>query len=90
VKLYPSIDARAIDVYDTIDIWRNNVMHGNEYWQNRSPILINLICMLIIDEIEPSLYDSQRSTMRAQIDWNTKTRSLAGLRTFWDFFPPDI
>jgi len=83
--LYPSTD-----IYDTIDNWRNNMMHGNEYWQNRSPILVNLICMLIIDEIEPALYDSQRGYIKTQIDWYTHTRALTGLRARWDIFPPDI
>jgi hypothetical protein len=85
LRLYPSGD-----VYDTIDDWRNSIMHGNEYWQNRSPILVNLICLLIIDEIEPSLYNSHSVQMRQRIDWNTRTRTLTGIRTSWDVFPPDI
>jgi hypothetical protein len=83
--LYPSRD-----VYDTIGYWRNSIVHGNEYWQNRSPILVNLICLLIIDEIEPSLYNSHSYQIKQRIEWNTKTHTLTGIRAPWDIFPPDV
>jgi hypothetical protein len=83
--LYPSAD-----VYETIDDWRNNLLHGNEYWHYRSPILINLVCLLIIDEIEPSLYNSHNIKMRQKIEWNTRTPTLSGTRASWEIFSPDV
>jgi len=85
LRLYPSVD-----VYNTIDEWRNKLMHGNEYWQNRSPILINLICLLVIDEIEPSLFNSHSVQMRQRIEWSIKGRTSTSYRAPWDIYPPDI
>lgn len=77
------------DVYDVVDNWRNDLIHGKEYWQNIVPILTNLICLLIVDEIEPSLYDAQRTDMKRRVEWVSKTRALSGIVP-WDFFPPDL
>ena len=83
--LYPT----TIDVYDMIDAWRNDVIHGKEYWQNRGPILVSLICLLTIDEIEPSVYDAQRADMKERIKWISETRGLTS-RSPWELFPPDL
>jgi hypothetical protein len=83
-RLYPSGN-----VYDTIDDWRNDYMHGNKYWRSRSPILVNLICMLTIDEIEPVLYDSRRDSLRQIIQANTELL-MRGSRASWLIFPPDV
>jgi hypothetical protein len=64
-------------------------MHGREYWQNRVPILVNLICLLILDEIEPSLYDAWKADMKRTIEWNSRIRKLTTI-TSWNLFPPDI
>ena len=80
----------GLDVYDMVDVWRNDLIHGKEYWQNRAPILANLICLLIVDEIEPSLYDAQKADMKRTIQRNSQSRALTGVRTPWDLFPPDI
>jgi len=85
-SLYPG----GVDVYDMIDVWRNDLIHGKEYWQNRVPILLNLICLLIIDEIEPSLYNAQKADMKRKIELNSKSRALTGIRAPWNVFPPDI
>jgi hypothetical protein len=84
-SLYPSEG----DVYDMIDEWRNYLMHGREYWQYRVPILVNLICLLILDEIEPSLYDAWKADMKRTIEWNSRIRKLTTI-TSWNLFPPDI
>lgn len=85
-SLYPS----GADVYDMIDSWRNDLIHGKEYWQNKVPILLDLICLLIIDEIEPSVYDAQKADMKRTIEWSSESRALTGIRVPWDLFPPDI
>lgn len=51
------------DPYDLIDLWRNELVHGQEYWQNRTPVILNLICLLVIDEIEPSAYDNSTNNI---------------------------
>lgn len=86
-SLYPP---GRLDVYDMIDRWRNDLIHGKEYWQNRVPILLNLICLLIVDEIEPSVYDAQKADMKRTIEWGVHTWVLTGTRAPWNFFPPDI
>jgi hypothetical protein len=83
-NLYPSIT----DVYHELGEWRNELVHGNQYWMNRVPILANLICLLLIDEIDPAFYDGQRNTMERRIEWATQTFSL--VRAPWDFYPPDL
>lgn len=85
-SLYPS----GADIYDVIDIWRNDLIHGKEYWQNRVPTLLNLMCLLIVDEIEPLVYDTRKADMKRTIEWNSESRALTGIRTPWDLFPPDI
>jgi hypothetical protein len=67
----------------------DDLMHGREYWQNRVPILVNLICLLILDEIEPSLYDARKADMKRTIEWNSRIRKLTTI-TSWSLFPPDI
>lgn len=83
--LYPT----PADVYDMIDAWRNDLIHGKEYWQNRVPLLTNLICLLIIDETKPSLYDKKRADMKRKTKWASETR-VWGSRAPWDLFPPDL
>lgn len=79
----------TMDVYDLIDKWRNDLMHGNQYWMDRVPILLNLMCLLIIDEIEPALYNSKRDEIKKHIEWMQMTHT-SGLRPQWDLFPPDL
>lgn len=82
--LYPS----AADVYDTLDMWRNELMHGREYWQNRVPILANLICLLLIDEIDPTLYDAQRMNLVRTLTFRSRISGEAGAS--WFMYPPDL
>jgi hypothetical protein len=46
------------DIYSLLESRRNNFLHGNQYWRSSHPIILNLICLLIIDEIEPYDYDN--------------------------------
>lgn len=74
------------DVYQMIDGWRNELMHGNKFWIDRVPILLNVICLLVIDEIEPAFYDSQNTEVKKDLKWLAQTRNL--VRAPWDIFPP--
>jgi hypothetical protein len=78
-----------MDVYDLIDEWRNDLMHGNQYWMDRVPILLNLMCLFIIDEIDPALYNSKTGEIKKHIEWMQETRTQ-GPRPPWDLFPPDL
>jgi hypothetical protein len=86
-SLYPL--PPAMDVYDLIDDWRNDLMHGNRYWMDRVPILLNLMCLLIIDEIDPALYNSKTAEIKKHMEWMQKTQTQ-GPRPPWDLFPPDL
>jgi hypothetical protein len=77
------------DVYDLIDEWRNDLLHGNQYWMDRVPILLNLTCLLVIDEIDPLLYNSKKDEIKKHVEWMQNTRTL-GVRHQWDMFPPDL
>ena len=84
IALYPTIS----NVNDAIDDWRNDLIHGKAYWQNLVPILVNLICLLLIDEIDPSVYDGKRTDIIARIKWHSRWYTLA--RAPWDLYPPDL
>jgi hypothetical protein len=49
------------DAYDLIDSWRNDLVHGKEYWTNKVALILNLICLLMLDEVGQSTYDSHLS-----------------------------
>jgi len=83
--LYPSNQ----DVYDDIDIWRNELIHGEEYWQNRVPILTNLLCLLLIDGIEPNIFNTQYDNLRTHANW-LRTKPRIGFKVLWELFPPDF
>jgi len=85
-SLYP----QAGDVYDLIDSWRNDLVHGNQYWKDRVPVILNMICFLAIDEIEPSTYDASLAEIAKTLEWGKQTVALTGHRPPWDVFPPDL
>lgn len=81
-KMYPP----PPDVPGHIDSWRNNLLHGNEYWQNRNPIIANLLCLLVLDEIPATDYDNYRNTDMAQhVSWLANTLPQIG-----GVFPPHL
>jgi hypothetical protein len=77
------------DIYNLIYDWRNNLMHGNQYWSDRVPALLNLICLLVIDEVDPIVYDSKKAQLKMAIEFWGRHRS-EGSRPPWDIYPPDI
>ena len=66
LNLYPHLYA---DFYSFIDDGHNTLIHGMRYWKNKVPILMNLICLLLIDCIEPSLYDNNISELNTYLDF---------------------
>jgi len=78
------------DVFELIKNWRNDLLHGEKYWTAKIPTLLNLICLLIIDEIEPKIYDSKRQQIQNTIEWNQKKRTFSPLRPSLEIYPPDL
>ena len=74
------------DVYDVIDLWRNILVHGQLYWQNRVPLIMNLLCLLVIDEIEPSSYNDSIEEINKEIERSSES----GRRMNTSVFPPHI
>jgi len=87
-KLYST----TTDVFDLIDSWRNDLVHGNKYWQNRVPVILNIICLLTIDDIEPNIYDSRMNEIRRTLEWQRQNEEGFSLtkQSPWDTFPPDV
>ena len=78
-------------MHDLIDSWRNDFIHGKEYWQNRTPIIANLICLLVIDEIDPSIYDTKLGGIRLHLEWKNKMGSYGVPNVIPDdLYPPDL
>lgn len=68
------------DVYNFIESRRNNLLHGNEYWRSSTPYILNLICLLIIDEIDPAIYNSNIPKIQEQLRFIQKHSP----------YPPDL
>jgi hypothetical protein len=64
------------DAYDLIDDWRNDLVHGNKYWNNRVATILNLMCLLILDEIGPSSYDNNLSYFQATLEFKRRNASI--------------
>jgi hypothetical protein len=82
------------DFNDFIDEGRNNLVHGKEYWQTRVPVILNLICLLVIDTIEPQEYDNMRKDFESFLVTNTSSSGSAVSKSRLleqdIFFPPNI
>jgi len=86
LTLFPN----APNGYDLIEKWRNELIHSREYWQNVTPIVVNIICLLVIDEIEPYLYDEALPDIKRQVDQNRRNREETDVVSSWGVFPPDL
>lgn len=85
-KLYPSVT----DAPEAIDEWRNDLIHGNQYWMDRVPAVLNLICLLVIDEVEPATYDAKLPAIKKILEWQRRATLQSTHRAGWDIFPPDL
>jgi hypothetical protein len=86
LSLYPA----EKDVYELISSWRNDFMHGGDYWKRTTAIIVNLICLLVIDEIDPQLYDAKLEEIGHHIEWREKTQSFADRGNSKELYPPDL
>ena len=73
IALY--LQAPNSDSYDLIDLWRNDLIHGRKYWSKRVSIVVNLICLLVVDEIVSNVYDSN-----LDVQHNLEQESLSSSR----------
>jgi len=76
------------DVYDLIGSWRNNLLHGEQYWMDRLPIVLNMICLLVLDEIDPAVYDSQLTQIQNRLSF--RRQSGIPFTPPWQVYPPDL
>ena len=58
-----------------VDMGRNTVLHGEKYWQTRYPIVMNLLCLLLIDTITPETYNNILHKFREFINTHNFERS---------------
>jgi hypothetical protein len=86
LKLYPS----ASNGYDLIEKWHEDLVHSRGYWHKVTPILMNIICLLAIDEIEPHIYDEALPDIKRQADQNRRIRDDTDVVSSWGVFPPDL
>lgn len=86
LNLFPS----APNGYDLIEDWHNDLVHGREYWQAVTPIVLNVICFLVIDEIEPDMYDDALPDIKKHVERELTNRKLSGLMSPPHTFPPDL
>jgi len=86
LNLYPG----APNGYDLIEKWRTDLIHSRGYWQNVTPIVVNIICLLVIDEIEPHVYDEALPDIKRIVDQNRRTREETDAVSSWGVFPPDL
>lgn len=87
------------DFYESIYAGRNSLLHGEKYWQTRVPILMNLICLLLVDSIDPLDYNANINEYRTYLDsylklpstryWNGISRNDELLKQEI-FYPPNI
>jgi len=82
--------SNASNGYDLIESWHDDLIHSRGYWHNVTPILMNTICLLAIDEIEPHIYDEALPDVKRQVDHNRQAREYSDMVSSWGVFPPDL
>ena len=81
--LYP----KEGDAFDMIDTWRNDLVHGRWYKSNRVDILLNMICLLAVDELPPNDYDARLADFAKELKYFGEVAGKHGHPT--NFFPLD-
>lgn len=77
------------DGYQLIYDWRNEALHGEEFWITKYGVITNLICLILLHEIPHDVYSSKVDQIRQIVEWQKKTsRPGFGLRPPWSFYPP--
>jgi hypothetical protein len=93
-----SVKLHEYDTFDKfIDMGRNTLLHGEKYWQTRYPIVMNLLCLLLIDSITPEIYNSNLNNFKDFLNAYNYERSslnkLSGKEELLKqeiFYPPNM
>lgn len=86
LNLHPS----APNGYDLFEEWHNDLIHGKDHWQTVTPTVVNTICLLVIDEIAPDLYNGALPDIKKRIQWTLPSRKIDGFMSQSNSFPPDL
>jgi len=86
IELYPS----APDGLDIIDEWSNDLFHGGDRRQMATPIVVNIICLLVIDEIEPDTYNDTLPDIKKHVELELQNQKLNVFSSSFGAFPPDL
>jgi hypothetical protein len=84
---WPKSDPKDKDAFDMIGSWRNELVHGKGFWTNRVPVLLNMICLLAIDELGPDEYNSLLAEFAKDLKHHIEVKQKYGYPMF--LFPLD-
>jgi hypothetical protein len=69
-------------VYSLIYSWRNNMLHGSVLRQANLGVIVNLICLLLLDSIQSNYSSLARNF--------SQRPSMPGFPDPWQFYPPNL
>ncbi|GIU72810.1 MAG: hypothetical protein KatS3mg003_2289 [Candidatus Nitrosocaldaceae archaeon] len=82
------------NMYDLVNDWRNEHQHGELYWMNKVPVILNIICLLLFEEIESDNYNGIKDDIKTRIQFLNDRYASNILhileRPHWEIYPPDI
>jgi len=81
-SIIASFSEKAMDPYDLIYEWRNDILHGGRPYQNKHSVITNLILLLLLFKLD-KVYDKIREEVKKSI-------SLPYYSHYFNFYPPDI
>lgn len=76
------------DAYEVIYQWRNETLHGQEFWSTKHGVITNLICLILFHEIQDELYSSKLEGIKRHVEWNQSIGDYWSTRPPWSFYPP--
>ncbi|WP_458743261.1 hypothetical protein [Candidatus Nitrosocosmicus sp. T] len=74
--------------YDLIDEKRNQLLHGERYWEKFFGALINLLCLLVNSAITKENYEAQYEEIIKRINMNIQTKSRGFNSPWGTYYPP--
>jgi hypothetical protein len=72
------------EAYDLLNEWRNDLVHGNQYWNNKIGVVLNAICLLMLDTIGPTIYDGKISDFQKYA--NKKRQNHQNLNSNYEIY----
>lgn len=71
-----------VKCYDLIDEKRNQLLHGERYWEKFFDALINLLCLLVNSAITKENYDAHYEEINKRINMNIQMK-IRGSNNLW-------